>query len=230
MYWLASRRARVLRACRRLQCRHHPAQVHPVLRHRQQRDLLVVSLLPILRLLVLLLPLLRHRVLEPRVAPLHRVLRAGAARLLPLARHLGRETRVQPVQAAFRPEVVVPKAGGGREYWMVEGRTFAKNSNIGLDTPDEAREMSDIDARVAHMDELGVDTHVLYPTIFLRPLTRRQDAEVALCKGYNRWLADIWKKGRGRLRWVVVPPVMSMDKAIEELPVSYTHLTLPTKA
>lgn len=105
MYWLASRRARVLRACRRLQCRHHPAQVHPVLRHRQQRDLLVVSLLPILRLLGLLLPLLRHRVLEPRVAPLHRVLRAGAVRLLPLARHLGRETRVRPVQAAFRPEV-----------------------------------------------------------------------------------------------------------------------------
>ena len=60
----------------------------------------------------------------------------------------------------------------------MEGRTFAKNSNIGKDTPDEAREMSDIDSRLAHMDELGVDTHVLYPTIFLRPLTRRPDAEV----------------------------------------------------
>jgi predicted TIM-barrel fold metal-dependent hydrolase len=77
--------------------------------------------------------------------------------------------------------------------------------------------MSDIDARLAHMDELGVDLHVLYPTIFLRPLTRRPDAEVALCKSYNRWLADIWKKGGGRLRWVVLPPVMSLDKAIEEL-------------
>ena len=65
----------------------------------------MVSLLPILRLLELLLPLLRHRVLEPRVAPLHRVLRAGAARLLSLARHLGRETSGRPGQAAFRPEV-----------------------------------------------------------------------------------------------------------------------------
>ena len=118
---------------------------------------------------------------------------------------------------SFKPEVVVPKAGGDREYWMVEGRTFAKNSNIGKDTPDEAREMSDIDARLAHMDELGVDLHVLYPTIFLRPLTRRPDAEVALCKSYNRWLADIWKKSGDRLRWVVLPPVMSLDKAIEEL-------------
>jgi predicted TIM-barrel fold metal-dependent hydrolase len=124
---------------------------------------------------------------------------------------------MEDFESSFKPEVVVPKAGGDREYWMVEGRTFAKNSNIGKDTPDEAREMSDIDSRLAHMDELGVDVHVLYPTIFLRPLTRRPDAEVALCKSYNRWLADIWRKGGGRLRWVVLPPVMSLDKAIEEL-------------
>ena len=124
---------------------------------------------------------------------------------------------MEDFESSFKPEVVVPKAGGDREYWMVEGRTFAKNSNIGKDTPDEAREMSDIDARLAHMDELGVDVHVLYPTIFLRPLTRRPDAEVALCKSYNRWLADIWKNSDDRLRWVVLPPVMSLDKAIEEL-------------
>ena len=124
---------------------------------------------------------------------------------------------MEDFESSFKPEVVVPKAGGDREYWMVEGRTFAKNSNIGKDTPDEAREMSDIDARLAHMDELGVDLHVLYPTIFLRPLTRRPDAEVALCKSYNRWLADIWKNSDYRLRWVVLPPVMSLDKAIEEL-------------
>ena len=124
---------------------------------------------------------------------------------------------MEDYEASFKPQVVVPKAGGDQEYWMVEGRTFAKNSNIGKDTPDEAREMSDIDSRLAHMDELGVDVHVLYPTIFLRPLTRRPDTEVALCKSYNRWLADIWKKGGGRLRWVVVPPVMSLDKAVEAL-------------
>ena len=124
---------------------------------------------------------------------------------------------MEDFESSFKPEVVVPKAGGDREYWMVEGRTFAKNSNIGKDTPDEAREMSDIDSRLAHMDELGVDVHVLYPTIFLRPLTRRPDTEGALCKSYNRSLADIWRKGGGRLRWVVLPPVMSLDKVIEEL-------------
>jgi hypothetical protein len=41
--------------------------------------------------------------------------------------------------------------------------------------------------------------------------------DTALCKSYNRWLADIWKAGKGRLRWVVIPPLHYIDKAIEEL-------------
>jgi predicted TIM-barrel fold metal-dependent hydrolase len=77
--------------------------------------------------------------------------------------------------------------------------------------------MSDIALRLAHMDELGVDTQVLYPTLFLRPLTRRPETELALCRAYNRWLADLWKAGKGRLRWAVLPPLMSMEKALEEL-------------
>lgn len=120
-------------------------------------------------------------------------------------------------EAGFRPEVLVPKTGGDREYWMLEGRAFGKSNNVGPDTTSEAREMSDISVRLAHMDELGVDVHVLYPTIFLRPLTRRSEVELALCRSYNRWLGDIWERGDHRLRWVAVPPVMSMDKAIEEL-------------
>lgn len=119
--------------------------------------------------------------------------------------------------AGFKPEVVVPKSGGDREFWMIEGRAFGKNNNVGKDTPDEARQMSDIAARLAHMDELDIDLQVLYPTIFLRPLTRRPEVELALCRSYNRWLGEIWRKGDGRLRWVVIPPVMSLDRAIEEL-------------
>jgi hypothetical protein len=80
---------------------------------------------------------------------------------------------MEEAESPFKPEVVVAKAGGDREYWLIEGRAFAKNTNIGKDTPDEAREVSDIATRLAHMDELGVDVHMLYPSTFLRPLTRR---------------------------------------------------------
>jgi len=128
---------------------------------------------------------------------------------------------VDESEREYLPKVVVLKHGGGiqraTEWWMIEGRVFPKNANIGADTTESTREASDVAARIAHMDELGVDTHVLYPTIFLRPLTRRPEAELALCRSYNRWITEIWKLGQGRLRWAAMLPLMDMDKSLEEL-------------
>ncbi len=118
----------------------------------------------------------------------------------------------------FRPRVVAtPDAEeSGGESWLVDGRLHAKARNVGADTPKASREMEDIDARIKHMDELGVDLQVLYPTIFLRPFTLRPEVELALSRSYNRWLVDIWKRGQGRLRWVAVLPLLSMEKALAE--------------
>jgi predicted TIM-barrel fold metal-dependent hydrolase len=41
--------------------------------------------------------------------------------------------------------------------------------------------------------------------------------DYALCRSYNHWLAEIWKKGQGRLRWVAAPPLRAPDKVREEL-------------
>ena len=118
----------------------------------------------------------------------------------------------------FRPKVVAtPEAEeSGGESWLIDGRFHPKARNVGDDTPKAAREMADIAARIRHMDRLKVDIQVLYPTIFLRPYTSRPEVEVALCRSYNRWLVDIWKKGNGRLRWVAVLPLLAMDKALAE--------------
>ena len=118
----------------------------------------------------------------------------------------------------FRPKVVAtPQAEeSGGESWLIDGRLHAKARNVGDDTPKAAREMADIAARIRHMDELKVDIQVLYPTVFLRPYTSRPEVELALCRSYNRWLVDIWKQGDGRLRWVAVLPLLSMDKALAE--------------
>ena len=114
----------------------------------------------------------------------------------------------------FRPQVVSSDEGG--EFWLVDGKIQPKAVNVGRDTPKASREMEDIKSRLKHMDELGIDMQVLYPTLFLRPLTSRLDLEPALCKSYNRWLVDIWKQANGRLRWVAVLPLLSMDKALAE--------------
>jgi predicted TIM-barrel fold metal-dependent hydrolase len=115
-------------------------------------------------------------------------------------------------------------ANVAKEYWVVDNRVFAKDRNIGSNTTQEAREMSDLPGRLKHMDELEVDVQVLYPTLFLRPVTGNHQIEYILCRSYNRWLADIWKRsGEKRLRWVAMPPVKSMDKVRDEMKYCKDH-------
>lgn len=121
-------------------------------------------------------------------------------------------------ERGYKPRIVATpedKSSGG-ESWLIDGTYLGKARNVGLDTSRESREMEDIKARIKHMDELGVDIEVLYPTVFLRPFTRRPEVELALTRSYNRWLMDIWKAAPNRLRWVAVLPLLTMDKALEE--------------
>ena len=121
-------------------------------------------------------------------------------------------------ERGLRPRIVATpdNASSGGESWFIDGVYIGKARNVGHDTPQQAREMDDIDARLKHMDELEVDVQVLYPTIFLRPYTRRPEVELAVTRSYNRWLIDIWKRAPERLRWVAVLPLLTMDKALEE--------------
>lgn len=118
----------------------------------------------------------------------------------------------------FRPQVVGPvnPSDTTATYWMVDGRLHAR-TNVGKETPQGAREMSDIKKRLCHMDELGVDVQVLYPTLFLTPITRRAEVQTALYRSYNRWLAEIWKKAPNRLRWVAAAPLLSMEQTFAEM-------------
>jgi predicted TIM-barrel fold metal-dependent hydrolase len=85
-----------------------------------------------------------------------------------------------------------------------------QKSNVGSDVPPEARDMTDVSRRLSHMDEVGIDVQVLYPTLFLRPITKEHDVEFALVRSYNRWLADIWRQSKNRLRWVAAPPLLTL--------------------
>lgn len=96
-----------------------------------------------------------------------------------------------------------------RNYWMVGPRTMSKDRNVGTEMSRAIRDMEDIPGRLAHMDELGIDIQILYPTLYLRPVSDDVPTELALTRGYNRWLADIWRRGGGRMRWVAIPPLRS---------------------
>lgn len=133
---------------------------------------------------------------------------------------------VAEAEKAFSPKVVSQTWGAGdtdpdgrraSEYWLMDNRLHAKDRNIGTDTTVESREMRDVQARLAHMDELGIDVQVLYPTVFLRPAVRTREAELALIKAYNRWLAGIWEHAKDRLRWVALPPLLSPELMRDEM-------------
>jgi predicted TIM-barrel fold metal-dependent hydrolase len=132
----------------------------------------------------------------------------------------------------FRPQLVRPNDESTSEYWLIDGklRGFARpvitaagfaelsrRAGRNMETPQEARDMENVPARVAHMDELGVDMQILYPTIFIQQVTDRAEVEVALCRSYNQWVADLTRDHLDRLRWICVLPLLSMPDALEQL-------------
>ena len=139
---------------------------------------------------------------------------------------------MDPSDQKYRPLIVKPRGEGGGEYWFVDGKIrglvrvvmtareltdVSERTGRVMQTPRETREMENVPARLAHMDELGIDVQVLYPTIFIEQISDKAEWEIAICKGYNRWLADIYQQARGRLRWIAVLPLLDMGASLEEL-------------
>jgi predicted TIM-barrel fold metal-dependent hydrolase len=102
--------------------------------------------------------------------------------------------------------------------WVVEGRLQNRAVRDEVNHPLRVRrELEDVQGRLAHMDEMGVDVQVIFPTFFIRYNTNNAEAEWALTTTYNRWLAEKCAPTHGRLRWAAVLPLLQPDKAVEEL-------------
>ena len=126
--------------------------------------------------------------------------------------------------AKYKPVTVAPTEGESKRlHWIIDGKIKARRVNIGADTSEDSRELHDTAARLRHMDELGTDIQVLYPTIYTRKIADDPAADYALGRSYNRWLAEIWEQGQGRLRWIAIPPLMDLSKAQEELAFAKEH-------
>jgi predicted TIM-barrel fold metal-dependent hydrolase len=135
---------------------------------------------------------------------------------------------LEEAERAFRPLLLEAPAPTEREdhrvhrLWLIDGNLRVRRRRgdtvVGaVRVTDATRELHDVDARLRHMDELGVEVQVVYPTIFLQTATARPEVELALFRSYNRWMAMATEKTHGRLRWVAMVPLRSMDRALEEL-------------
>ena len=123
---------------------------------------------------------------------------------------------------------------GNRDaFWLIDGEIYPKPAGKGsfaLVTPSEqkvqagrkdstpaTREMTDIKGRLADMVKLNTAMQIVYPTLFLVYNTKDKELEVALCRAYNRFLAQACAQSGGLMKWVVVLPFQSMNVAVDEI-------------
>jgi predicted TIM-barrel fold metal-dependent hydrolase len=143
---------------------------------------------------------------------------------------------LDPSMHSRRPIVVsVPRDTWYQDrnaFWLIDGNIAPKPAGKGgsiLITPaaqhsqavrtdinQGSRELSDPAARVADMDRLETDVHVIYPTLFLVHLTDDPALQIALCQAYNRWLAQGWAQSN-RLRWTAVLPLLDVEASLAEM-------------
>lgn len=109
-------------------------------------------------------------------------------------------------------KIGTPWPGGGERSDAITG-TFIGNVPLEI----KAKYMLDVEARIRHMDEIGTDVQVLYPTLWVHPITDRPQLEAALCRSYNRWMSGIHDQGKGRFRWAAVVPVTDIEEARREM-------------
>jgi uncharacterized protein len=114
-------------------------------------------------------------------------------------------------------------------YWALNGKIFPKPMGKGAIIRDEedgrseldvslgGSEMTDVESRLRDMDECQVAAQVIYPTLFLSWMTDEEDLEVALCRSYNRFMAEACAKAPQRLRWAAIPPLRNIGESINEM-------------
>ena len=147
---------------------------------------------------------------------------------------------MEPSDRKYRPQVrtVSTTRFDEQEFWFIDGKVrrrkpvslteqqlLTQSRKIGRNvvTPAEAREMQDVTLRLNHMDKLAIDIEVLHNTIFIERAADSAAAEVAVYRGWNRWMADVWNRGKGRLRWTCMAPTLSLPDALEEIRFGKEH-------
>ncbi len=143
----------------------------------------------------------------------------------------------QYLDPAYWPRRPQAARSGQRDYWHIDGHLFPRYSGRGchiIGTPTgsggvkthlghrtggalDSNQLRDPTARVREMQEEEIDLQVIYPTLFLLPLTADPAYGAALCRAYNNWIAERCGKAPDRLKWVAVVNLDDVDSAVAEL-------------
>jgi len=130
------------------------------------------------------------------------------------------------------PRAAAPYMGVDNAFWMVDGKpvqwTWGPGTiQIGCPLTSEharlkkfsagSQSLDDVADRLAHLDRLGVDAQVIYPTLFIAPLSADDAFETALQVSYNRWIETRCAEAPARLKWSALIPMREPKAAVKEI-------------
>jgi predicted TIM-barrel fold metal-dependent hydrolase len=141
------------------------------------------------------------------------------------------EKYMDPAYRDRAPRLIVDT--DGKERLLVEGRILGSHKGLGLLGAIGARQGTvsedmkyvegrkggfDPHARIEDMDLDGIDAAFLYPSVGLFSGAVHDPAlAAAMCRAYNRWLADYCQPYPDRLFGIAMLPMQSIDLAIDEM-------------
>lgn len=143
----------------------------------------------------------------------------------------------QYLDPAYWPRRPQAATSGQRDYWHIDGHLFPRYLGRGchiIGTPTggggvkthlgrrvegahASNQLRDPAARVREMLEEEIDLQVIYPTLFLLPLTADPAFGAALCRAYNNWIAERCRQAPDHLRWVAVVNLEDVESAVAEV-------------
>ncbi len=144
---------------------------------------------------------------------------------------------LEPGMEKYRPKLF-STPGEPNEYWVINGKIggfrFATMTEKELKAQSErtgrlvnaeraASEMDDVSLRLKGMDQLGIDVQILHNSLWIEAVAELPEVETALCRSWNRWMADIFEKGQGRLYWTCVVPTNDLESAVAEMRFAQQH-------
>jgi len=139
---------------------------------------------------------------------------------------------IDPAYRERAPRIVIDT--DGKERLLVEGRVLGSQKGFGVIGAIGARQGGvpeatmkyvegrpggfDPHARIPDMDLDGIDAAFLYPSVGLfAGAVQEPGLAAAMCRAYNRWLADYCRPYPDRLFGVAMLPMQSIELAIEEM-------------
>ena len=96
-----------------------------------------------------------------------------------------RPGNISVTRSAYKPTTTYPSNPDPKlppaRYWIIDGKRQIRfiRSDKDSGTTVETRELLDVKARLKHMDKLGTDIQVIYPTLFLMEASEKPELNTA---------------------------------------------------